>query len=761
MKAVKILFALEKYEEEKLQKGIEIISMMGVGISSVFKAESRDEITEIILSCPEINVIIVSEQLKGFFTINDFRIFQADNRIIIPVISRLKKGNSEAVGYYFNYNFYNLLFDDDNLMSEIGNIILNGRTRETAAFYAGIGQGESERENNQAGARKSIAGLYTEDIKFTVSDPGERIQPVFSSKAVLIGFCGNDFDFECTLTAISAANYIAAAGNKVALIEPDFSKGNLLDQLIPCLSENNAVSCGKVDYYSLWNLDESIKSADVVIMDFSSMNNKDSFYLCKMNKVFVCSGIILSSINRSAKHQNNSSFKYSVLYRDDLKDRAGYKEEGFDVFSVCSQELIQLVNETLSGYGIKLGDYANIGYSSTINKMNDLNRADFLDRNKNIALVERQAKDNDNDVQSDIEEQARISQPVRPIMSLTKQAQSTVNERTNVLQENILKIPEISQQQIKTMPENPQNTRPLEVNRNYKEVMTNNQDADMNYNTAKTTYKNNLKNNLPVEDEKKPMQIPGATMENGKIDGSNTVYTKANPDDYLGYNYNEENKDEYKRYEGERYEDANLVKETTMLDYIDETRNKFRKKLTANQVLCGKETIFITGLKHGCGCTHTGISFAHYIIKNFPENICICHKKGAYDLENKDITEYTKDTDYDSVFGTNRFIIYDCGILGELNADQLVELKRCNIKIMICNGDEKYLGILSNFIRQLGNTSNEWIFAFNLVTSREKEILIRRIMDGYKICFIPLHDSEIPPKKVSKMWDSVLKRNLL
>ena len=197
-----------------------------------------------------------------------------------------------------------------------------------------------------------------------------------------------------------------------------------------------------------------------------------------------------------------------------------------------------------------------------------------------------------------------------------------------------------------------------------------------------------------------------------------------------------------------------------MLNYIDEARSKFRKKTNANQVLCGKETIFITGLKHGCGCTHTGISFAHYIVKNFPENICICHKKGAYDLENKDIAEYTKDTDYDSVFGTNRFIIYDCGILGELNADQLVELKRCNIKIMICNGDEKYLGILSNFIRQLGNTSNEWIFAFNLVTSREKEMLIRRIMDGYKICFIPLHDSEIPPKKVSKMWDSVLKRNL-
>ncbi|MDF2871213.1 MAG: hypothetical protein K0R05_2788 [Anaerocolumna sp.] len=600
MKAVQILFALEKYEEEKLQKGIEILSMMGIGISSVYKAGSRDEITEIILSCPEINVIIVSEQLKGFFTINDFRIFQADNRIIIPVINRLKKGDPEAIGYYFNYNFYNLLFDEENLMGEIGDIILNGRTRETAAFYAGIGQGESERENNQTGARKSIAGLYTEDIKFTVSDPGERIQPVFSSKAVLIGFCGNDFDFECTLTAISAANYIAAAGHKVALIEPDFSKGNLLDQLIPCLSENNVISCGKVDYYSLWNLEESIKPADVVIMDFSGMNNEDSLYLGKMNKVFVCSDIILSNINRSAKHQNNSSFKYSVLYRDDSKDRAGYKEEGFDVFRVCSQELVQLVNATLTGYGIKLGDYANISYSSTINEMNDLNRADFFECNKNMSLVERQTKDNDIDMPSEFEEQVRIPQPVKPIPSLPKQAQSPVNEKTNVAQENKLKIPETSQQlqQIKNMPENPQNTRPLEVNRNYNEVRKNNQDADMHSNTAKTTYQNYLKNNLQVDDDRKTMQIPGASMENGIMDGNNTVYTNVSPEEYSGYNYNEDNKDGDKRYEDKRYEDADLVKETTVLNYIDETRNKFRKKLTANQVLCGKETIFITGLKH-------------------------------------------------------------------------------------------------------------------------------------------------------------------
>ena len=166
-------------------------------------------------------------------------------------------------------------------------------------------------------------------------------------------------------------------------------------------------------------------------------------------------------------------------------------------------------------------------------------------------------------------------------------------------------------------------------------------------------------------------------------------------------------------------------------------------------------------MKRGCGCSHTSISFARYILNNYAKNLCICHKKDAYELNDKNIAEYTKDIDYENVFGNNSFLIYDCGALGCLNQEQLIELKRSTIKIMVCNEDDNYLGNLSKFIRQIGNASDEWIFAFNLVTNKEKESTIRKIMQGYKICFIPLHDQDNPPKKVIKIWDAIVKRNLL
>lgn len=653
-------------------------------------------------------------------------------------------------------------------------------------------------EGLQAEFLNNHSGHESVNIQIGQPEPDRLKQSVLNDKTVAIGFCGTDREFDCTVTAISAANYIAASGYKAALVEPDFSKGTVLHKLLPGLSENGVISMGNVDYYAGWNLADDIYSADVVVFDFISMNYEEAVYLGKMKKIFICSDTEIMDKPQSGKLENNSSFRYSILFSDVVRNpEAASENETMVVFKECSLELKRLLKITLQSFGIDITKISDSNTRDRIDQLNMLRQSEISKGNGLKTKPERQAKYEEPapskpdpvPKSSNIKREENIKTP-QPMQRLQQYNKEPEPERPKESAPKVIKPKAI-------VPSNTyreDNLRNVNIdtakNDNQIRNQTKVQDDDYyNYigidskkdtNSANTSFKEASSPprtvSSPSQQQKKENRSslltgrlsPGKDNESEEvlIFHSNTAKNEADEDYEEDYEAEELNDGDYKYdYHDHKSNNKNNYQEdygqNNVLDYAEEIKFRFKKKQSTNQVLCGKETIFVTGLKHGCGCSHTGISFAKYILNAYSENICICHKKGAYDLEEDDITEYTKETDYDNIFSTNRFIIYDCGILGELNQEQLIELKRCNIKIMVCTGDEKYLGNLAKFIRQLGKSSEEWIFAFNLVTSREKETMIRKIMEGYKICFIPLHESENPPRKVGKLWDSVLKRNLL
>lgn len=588
-------------------------------------------------------------------------------------------------------------------------------------------------------------------LQFQILENNRSTQNVFHDKCITLGFYGSDFEYESTITAISAANYIAAAGYKVALVEPDFSKGTILNKLIPALLDNNLRTCGNVDYYPAWDLKKDIYMADIIIIDFSSMSFEETIYLSKVKKMFLCSDIVMKG-SQIQKLQNNSSFKYSILYKENSISTVTLESEEIKAFTDCSEELKRLLRLALIEYGF---DITNEISSENINRVQELNTVNryYLENESGKGVkIEREYKQNDSDYMN------RVENIPLPSKIAGKQQKTTIPAP----QSNFNPI-DLENQKKKTekirVESRPAAHLENKLNESDKyQPMNNYINQSMNNSSWSEIpeydlYNNTISNNRTVPEDNNNEKLPNRSRWSEKERDIEAEQSNELP--IRNSNEYEPDEEKQKNYNSDEY---TLIND---LNYIEDNKAKLKKKQIGNQMLFGKETIFVTGLKHGCGCTHTGLSFARYILNIYNQNICICHKKGAYELEDEDITEYTKDTDYDSIFSSNRFIIYDCGILGELNPEQLVELRRCNIKIMVCNGDEKYLGNLSKFIRKLGNTANEWVFAFNLVTSRDKETMIRRIMDGYKICFIPLHDRDDLPRKVSKMWDSVIKRNLL
>lgn len=838
MSGFQILFAVEGYKEDKIRACKDVLTSYGIQIDNIYSVQSINQLKDFIFEYPDINAIVVSEQLDGYtVSINDLIMFnKTNNKIIVPVISRNKKGNFELMDYIKN-NFYNILFESDTLINELGNIFFWSRTVEAAMSYAGLNKAYQEEKDNPLGKNNPLEknnSLEKEVVKlqFELPDCNRGKQTVFNDKSVAIGFCGSDKEFECTVSAISAANYIAMGGYKVALIEPDFSRGAVLSKLLPCISEKDVITCAGVDYYGDWNMDKDVYSADVMIFDLGSMNFEEAAYLSKMKKIFICSDIV--NIAQSGKLQNNGSFKYSILY----KDKQGMEHESLEVFKDCSPELKRLLQITLLSHGLDITHNTEINNVSRIKQLNALNKSEGYQEDVKIDREPKRSKDSNKRSLSPGKNPLPNHVPEQPVRSVKSEAASDTREKKLKAAEQLQKAPANKTEPVQTMTGNPKESkyRPEEPaaaantymkqqgqssftdekynasgwdNIKYDEarvqedeyyhyktndtrmndVRTNAERiSDVNINDAsKSPYSlkddnnreagmsakgfftggtigNMTKSYLQQKNENKQSKSPQWLSKDVGMDfSSNNMrnydeYGSGN--DYSGNDYSRSEDESVSGTEyTDTYEDDN--QKPSMFDYLEDSKNKLKKKQPANQVLCGKETIFITGLKHGCGCSHTGLSFAKYISGAYSENICVCHKKGTYDLEDEEIAEYTKDYDYGSVFSNNRFIIYDCGILGDLNEEQLSELKRSNIKIMVCNGDEKYLGNLSKFIRSLGNLSAEWIFAFNLVTSRDKELMIRKIMEGYKICFIPLHDRDNPSRKVSKIWDSVLKRNLL
>ena len=175
--------------------------------------------------------------------------------------------------------------------------------------------------------------------------------------------------------------------------------------------------------------------------------------------------------------------------------------------------------------------------------------------------------------------------------------------------------------------------------------------------------------------------------------------------------------------------------------------NPFSEKLH----FFGRVSIFVTGLRHGCGCTYITGSLATTMANELKEIICVCHRQGTNLPSMSRIKEYTGDTDFDRAY-QGKVVIYDRGILGEFTQEEMIEMRRADIRLLVCNGEESDIQRLARFIHKAGDSAKDWMYVFNLVPNQWRMVKIRELMHDYNIIFIPLHDYTHIPVKVKKEW---------
>ena len=114
------------------------------------------------------------------------------------------------------------------------------------------------------------------------------------------------------------------------------------------------------------------------------------------------------------------------------------------------------------------------------------------------------------------------------------------------------------------------------------------------------------------------------------------------------------------------------------------------------------------------------------------------------------------ESDYESSYGRNQYVIIDGGVYSDLKSEKIADLKRAQYKVMMCWGDDEYLRLLATFVKNLSDEETaEWIFVFNNVTGRKIRDL-KNLMNGMFSCYLPMYDTLEMPREVRKIMKEIL-----
>lgn len=172
----------------------------------------------------------------------------------------------------------------------------------------------------------------------------------------------------------------------------------------------------------------------------------------------------------------------------------------------------------------------------------------------------------------------------------------------------------------------------------------------------------------------------------------------------------------------------------------------------------GHLTVFVTALKHGAGSSHVAGIIGSAL--SGPNNsVCFVHKKGTEYPNNKNMCEYT-DTEFEEPYNMAKTIIFDLGCLGELTRNELVEMQRADIKVLVCGSGESDFQALARFIHKAGTAAGKWIYVFNLVPGRKKRNMIKDLMQEYDYIIVQMCDYDEVPKDIADMWNRQIKKKL-
>lgn len=211
------------------------------------------------------------------------------------------------------------------------------------------------------------------------------------------------------------------------------------------------------------------------------------------------------------------------------------------------------------------------------------------------------------------------------------------------------------------------------------------------------------------------------------------------------------------RFNKEDAEEKEISEESAKLQ--DEKEKRKKKEKVAKVEYFGHVSLFVTSLRHGSGSSYTAGSIAAAFAKK-GNTVCLCHQPETNIPQDKKITEYTNGNSFEQAFRKGRIVIYDRGPFGGITKDDMSEMYRSDIKILVCGEEEPDIERLASFIHKLGeDLAKDWLYVFNLPRSKRRKFYIEELMQEYHIMFLPMHDYNAIPSAIADKWLKEFKKH--
>lgn len=178
----------------------------------------------------------------------------------------------------------------------------------------------------------------------------------------------------------------------------------------------------------------------------------------------------------------------------------------------------------------------------------------------------------------------------------------------------------------------------------------------------------------------------------------------------------------YKKYKAQQ----ELNKESLVTE-----KKKTEKLERKKPILKGIQTIAVTELKIGLGCSHMCRALYNYL-----DNSCIIP-------EEANIDEYL-DSGY-------QYLILDLGDYNTLSVEKETELKRADKQILMCSHKEEYLEDLAEFVQIMDLDRYSFCFSF---VPKENQSEVYDIMEDYDTYCLPIFN----PIKLDGKMKKILKK---
>lgn len=166
-------------------------------------------------------------------------------------------------------------------------------------------------------------------------------------------------------------------------------------------------------------------------------------------------------------------------------------------------------------------------------------------------------------------------------------------------------------------------------------------------------------------------------------------------------------------------------------------------------------TWFFAQLRHGAGSSYVSAVCANLLSERAKSVALITDAQDLNEYVTGSVTLFGWDDHIDAAFSSYDVVIMDGGDLSSLLPSRSREMARASHKFMVCKSSDDYMRRLAEFLSGQENEGTDWSFVFNQIPPSNHG-KVKRLMDSYDICFLPMGDAVSPSKEMRSSLSGLL-----